>query len=216
MNNDAGTGHTPPTVRLRLHARRPRGFSLVELMITILVVAVLTAIAWPNFRNFMHRNTVTSQANQVLAALQYARNEAVSRRYPTALCGSTDQLKCTAADTSFENGWLIWRDSNLSGTPDYTAGTDELLRVTQPQTGVSIRSFGGSGAPNLIAFDQRGAVIAAGGNASTIVVCAKDKADDLLGVSTDLVPGKYVRIDASGRITVENLAAGAACDAAPA
>ncbi|HXS72438.1 MAG TPA: GspH/FimT family pseudopilin [Rhodanobacteraceae bacterium] len=196
------------------HART-RGFSLVELVVTVLVVAILTAVAWPNFRDFMHRNTVTAQANQVLAALQYARNEAVSRRYPSALCGSTDGVSCTAGDTSFENGWMIWRDSTLAGTPSYSSTKDELLRVNAAQTGVSIRSFGGSGTANLIAFDQRGAVIGAGGAVTNIVVCAKNSSSDLLGANTQKVPGKYVRVDASGRITVQNLATTDQCDGAP-
>jgi len=196
------------------HART-RGFSLVELVVTVLVVAILTAVAWPNFRDFMHRNTVTAQANQVLAALQYARNEAVSRRYPSALCGSTDGVSCTAGDTSFENGWMIWRDSTLAGTPSYSSTKDELLRVNAAQTGVSIRSFGGSGTANLIAFDQRGAVIGAGGAVTNIVVCAKNNSSDPLGANTQKVPGKYVRVDASGRITVQNLATTDQCDGAP-
>jgi len=194
---------------------RHRGFSLVELMITVLVVAILTAIAWPNFRDFMHRNAATSQANQVLAALQYARNEAVSRRYPTALCGSTSGTACTPSDTKFEGGWMIWRDSTLSGTPSYSsAAKDELLRVVDAQNGVSIRSFGGT-SPGVIAFDQRGAVIGAGGGTTNVVVCAKNSSSDALGANSQRVPGKYVRVDASGRITVQDLATTDTCDAAP-
>lgn len=196
---------------------RARGFSLVELMITVLVVAVLTAVAWPNFRDFMHRNTVTSQANQVLAALQYARNEAVSRRYPAAVCASTDGASCTSGDTSYENGWMIWRDGTLSGTPSYSStGTpkDELLRVVDAQSGVSIRPFNSSGALGTIAFDQRGAVIGADG-VINVVVCAKEKSEDALGTNSQRVPGKYVRVDTSGRLTVQNLATTDKCDQAP-
>jgi type IV fimbrial biogenesis protein FimT len=197
-----------------MSAARTRGFSLVELMITVLVVAILTAVAWPNFRDFMHRNTVTAQANQVLAALQYARNEAVSRRYPAAVCASTDGASCTAGDTKYENGWMVWRDSTLSGTPSYSATKDELLRVTDAQSGVSIRPFNSSGALGTIAFDQRGAVIGANGVVN-IVVCAKAKSDDALGTNSEKVPGKYVRVDTSGRLTVQNLATTDTCDAAP-
>jgi type IV fimbrial biogenesis protein FimT len=196
---------------------RTRGFSLVELMITVLVVAILTAVAWPNFRDFMHRNTATAQANQVLAAFQYARNEAVSRRYPTAVCASTNGLSCTAGDTKYENGWMVWRDSTLSGTPSYSSAAtppDELLRVADAQTGVSIRPFNSSGALGMIAFDQRGSVIGANG-VINIVVCAKIKSEDDLGSNSQRVPGKYVRVDTSGRITVQDLAATDKCDAAP-
>ncbi|HET6907016.1 MAG TPA: GspH/FimT family pseudopilin [Rhodanobacteraceae bacterium] len=192
---------------------RTRGFTLVELMITITVAAILAAIALPSFRDFLRRNAVTAQANQVLASLQYARNEAVSRRYPTAVCASTAGTGCDGGST-FENGWMVWRDSTLGGTPAYNGSPpDELLRVTQAQSGVSIRSFGGTGA-GLIAFDQRGQVIGATG-VTNIVICAKSKSSDAIGTSTSTVTGQYVRIDSSGRITVQSLTAGSNCNAAP-
>ncbi|MGN6312545.1 MAG: GspH/FimT family pseudopilin [Rhodanobacteraceae bacterium] len=193
---------------------RTRGFTLVELMITIAVAAILAAIALPSFRDFLRRNAVTAQANQVLASLQYARNEAVSRRYPTAVCASTAGTSCDGGST-FENGWMVWRDSTLAGTPAYNGSPpDELLRVVQAQSGVSIRSFGGSGT-GFIAFDQRGQVIGATG-VTNVVICAKAKSDDSVGTSTSTVTGQYVRIDASGRITVQSLTAGSNCNAAPA
>ena len=201
---------------------RARGFSLVELMIAIAVAAILTAIAWPNFRDFMHRNTVTAQANQLLASLQYARNEAVSRRYPTAVCASAssdDTSPACDGGNSFDGGWMVWRDSSLTGVPAYTSssgsGTDELLRVTSPQNGVSIEAFLGTTAANQFSFDQRGMVTGAGGKIANIVVCAKDKTEDSVGVNTARVPGKYVRVDPSGRITVQNLASGEKCNTSP-
>ena len=210
-----------PSIRLRddrPNHRASRGFSLVELMITVLVVAILTAIAWPSFRDFMHRNAAIAQANQVLASLQYARNEAVSRRYPTGFCGSTAGASCDGGDT-LENGWMIWREAVMTRTPPaYVAGTDELLRVTQAQPNVSIRMFPADAKDDLIAFDQTGAVINANGAQSEVVICAKNASGDALGVSSQRAPGKFVRIDASGRITVEDLPAdptGANCKTAP-
>ena len=205
-----------------MSAIRARGFSLVELMITLVVAAILTAIAWPNFRDFMHRNAATAQANQILASMQYARNEAVSRRYPTAICASASTDKTQPAcdgGNAFDGGWMVWLDSSLSGIPAYTSTTgangDELLRVTSPQNGVSVEAFLDATPTNQFSFDQRGMVIGANSKITNIVVCAKNKPEDPLGVNTARVPGKYVRVDASGRITVQNLATTDACDSPP-
>ena len=56
-----------------------RGFTLLELMVTIAVLAILTTIAIPNFRDLVQNNRVTTQANELVSALTFARTEAVKR-----------------------------------------------------------------------------------------------------------------------------------------
>ena len=66
---------------MSMHASRvARGFTLLELMVAIVVLAILTGIALPNFRFRMQRNSLTSQSNSILADLQFSRNDAITRR----------------------------------------------------------------------------------------------------------------------------------------
>lgn len=201
-------------------SRMRKGFTLLELMITVAITVILVALAWPSFQDFIRRNAVIAQTNQLVASLQYARNEAVSRRSVTGICASTDDISCTSNDYTWEKGWMLWRDKRL-GVPNggaYDPSHDELLRVTQAQPNISIHIgalLGASGGvPTIVLFDQRGAVnlgVVAQPQAK-FLVCAKAKPGDALGVSTARVPGKVVLITStSGRISVYNLAAGASC-----
>ena len=56
-----------------------RGFTLLELMVTVAVAAILTTVAVPGFRDLVQNNRVTSQTNELVAALTMARTEAIKR-----------------------------------------------------------------------------------------------------------------------------------------
>ena len=66
-----------------------RGFTLVELMVTLAVAAILLAIAVPSFRGMLERNRVSAQSNDMLGALQATRSEAIRKNATHRFCNTS-------------------------------------------------------------------------------------------------------------------------------
>jgi len=82
------------------------GFTLVELMITIAVLAILIALATPSFTSVINSNRLTAQANNLMADLQLARSEAVRRNRKVSVCRTTDGAACATAVGDWDS-WLV-------------------------------------------------------------------------------------------------------------
>jgi type IV fimbrial biogenesis protein FimT len=86
--------------------RLVRGFTLIELMITITIMAVLLVVVAPSFQSAMLSNRLASYANDWVAAAQVARGEAIKRNAAVTLCRSSDQSTC-ATSGSWQQGWVL-------------------------------------------------------------------------------------------------------------
>ena len=81
----------------RMSARPDQGFTLVELMITLAVAVILVIIAVPNFSSIIATNKLTTTANDIVAAINIARMEAIKRNGNTAFC--SDSATNNTSDT---------------------------------------------------------------------------------------------------------------------
>jgi len=157
------------------------GFTLYELMITVLIVGVILAFGVPNFAAFTKNSRMTSTANDLHASFLMARSEAARAKTNITICASADQLNCGG---TWEQGYIVFLDDN--GDLVRAGATETILRAHQTvaegvmlrvannatyfsfaSTGLGRGDVGGNPAlTQVVMCDERGNVTAAGGNSA--------------------------------------------------
>lgn len=108
-----------------------RGFTLVELMVTVAVVAIVSGIAIPSFNSMIINNRSVNIANEFVDALSFARAQAVTRPARISICASNSGTSCAGGWT---NGYIVFIDTADSDTAvDPVVG--EVLRYSQKSKG---------------------------------------------------------------------------------
>jgi len=116
--------------------RKIQGFTLIELMLTLTVAAIVLGIAIPSFNQTMLNNSSASLGSELSVALNYARSEAVKRAKRVSICASDNGTSCLAIN-NWDKGWLVFvDDAATDAAAAVTVGTvlrywDELPFSTQ-------------------------------------------------------------------------------------
>lgn len=126
-----------------------RGVTLVELLVTVAVAAILLVVALPSFESTFRSNRLSVTSNELTASLSLARSEAIRNTRRAELCPSADGLAC---GTDWNQGWMVWSDRD----GDSTIGTDEVVRWSQAKAKMRVE---GPTAP--LVFDAQGRADAA-------------------------------------------------------
>src|SRR5918995_6003078 len=160
---------------MREQAKTSGGFTLIEMMIAITLMAILMAIAVPSFKDASLGSEVRSIANDLVAHAALARSEAIKRNAIVTLCVSADGLTCGAG--GWEQGWIV--KPAIAGAPPI---------LVEPAAAAGFRI---TGSTDTINFRS----IGAGTTAATLKVC---RATPTVGHQERLVT-----IDAVGRAWVK-------------
>lgn len=190
-----GTGITP--IKHFVGQNRPfvrfageNGFTLVELIVTLVVAAILLTLAAPNLSTFLKRDRLGAQANELLSDLAYARSEAIKRGATVIVCKTTSPeaavpgCNATVADP-WTSGRVIWVDANNNAAMEAT----EVLRVRQAlegtRNGNALYGDGiAAGTANEVRFTQLGMTNL--GNNTQFVVCDNRGPSQALAVAIGL------------------------------
>ena len=138
-----------PPVKTHSPATRQGGFSLIELLVAITVVAILSAIGIPALRNFTLQQRIGTTVQELQLDVALARSEAITRATSVSLCTSSDGATCTG--TGWEGGRIIITDANQDGALE---GADAVLRQgNAPQASMTVTA---QPALSFVSFNRLG------------------------------------------------------------
>jgi type IV fimbrial biogenesis protein FimT len=145
--------------------RRDGGFTLIELMIAIALVAILLATAVPALDDFTNDARQTGAINDFIGSIHLARNTAITTNSRVTMCASASGTSCEF--TSWDSGWIVFGDVNSNGALD--AG-ETIVSASAAVEGLSIQS-GEFPAALMYRPNGRAMTAALTGNAGEFAVC---------------------------------------------
>ncbi len=130
-----------------------KGFTLIELMVALAVLAILLGIAVPAFSSMLRDSRVSTLADELQGALQLARSEAIKRRQSVVVCRRKPDESACQNGTDWAGGWLVQQaGGDVIKVWDGVQG----LAIVGPNAGVSFRSNGMAGAARNFSLTPSG------------------------------------------------------------
>ena len=168
-----------------LRTRVCKGFTLIELMITISILGILLGVGLPSFVTFINNNKITSEANDLIYSFHMARSEAIKRGAEVRL------VSVTGSDWS--GGWNLVADTNNDS--DFADAADILMQW-EALNGDGSLAIAATNSPTdtYVAFSSRGSLSPS--NASFILTLEPG--------DCDAIDSRIIALQPSGRSAVSH------------
>ena len=97
--------------------RNDSGYSLYELLITLMLVGILVSISLPSFSATLAKTRQTSEINALFHAIHLARKESIRRRQVMTVCASADGRSCRPSG-DWSTGWILFNNADRDSPPE--------------------------------------------------------------------------------------------------
>lgn len=128
-----------------------QGMTMIELLVTLSVLAILLAIGVPSFNQFVVSSRLNAYSSDMFSALFLARSEAIKRNGRVVLCKSADGQACASAG-DWSQGWIVFADPNNNADRD--AGEPIVHTMSTLQNGYTLE--GNSLISSYVSYDSQG------------------------------------------------------------
>lgn len=136
--------------------KQQSAFTLIELMITIAVLAIIATLAAPNLSQMLHNTKVNTSSGDILSFLQQSRTEAIRLGKTVTVCGSSDGSSCLSANkTNWSTGLIATHSGSTTPIQKLTFDSSQLS-ITGPET-ITFNTFGSTTAEHEITVTLPGA-----------------------------------------------------------
>jgi len=176
-----------------------RGFTLWELLVTVLLIGIVLSLGIPNFNDFTRNSEMAAAVNAFVSAIHASRTEAVKRGMPVTICGSSAPLAVAPACDGGDGGFFAFTDlqnMDADAEPEGNGvfdGPDEiLLRRARPASGITVAVQG----PATIRFSPNGFLNPSAANLERVMYC--DQRGNVPGPGGDSV-ARVVIVSPTGR-----------------
>jgi len=176
--------------------QRCRGFTLIELMIVVGLVAIFAALALPSFNDTIRRYRVSSAATEITNALQLARAQAIATRQQVNVGQTVNPSDCIPASSA---DWHCGIDVYVTATPGVRAATDPTIKTISSS---DFKAVGVQTSVGVVSYTPLGFSTLTGGFAPSYVWLLSDGADP---ATASAAPHGYVNtvcIGVGGKVKV--------------